>query len=87
MMGMTVGAWLLLGVIGASLERRILPHAEDGTFLGSLALAWAGTALGNLLSYGLGFRGFNLAFAVVGIVLILGGFRLARWARGRSARG
>ena len=81
-------AWLVLGVIAASLERRILPRPGSGDFLGSLVLAWAGAALGSLLASILGFGEFtgagapSLGFAVIGIVVILGGFGLAR--RGRS---
>lgn len=77
-------AWLLLGIVAASLERRILPRPQSGDFLGSLLLAWAGAALGSLLASMLGLGAFtgarlpSLAFAVMGIVVILGGFRLAR---------
>jgi uncharacterized membrane protein YeaQ/YmgE (transglycosylase-associated protein family) len=79
----------MLGVIAAALERRILPHSAHGSFLGSLFLAWAGAALGSLLAALLGIGPFgelnlwNSLVAVAGMVLILGGFRLAR--RGRSA--
>lgn len=82
-------AWLLLGVIAASLERWILPRPQSGEFLGSLVLAWVGAMLGGLLASILGFGEFtdvglpSLGFAVIGIVLILGGFRLVR--RGKSA--
>ena len=81
-------AWILLGVIAASLERWILPRPESGDFLGSLVLAWAGAALGSLLASILGFGDLtgvglpSLGFAVMGIVLILGGFRLARRGKG-----
>jgi uncharacterized membrane protein YeaQ/YmgE (transglycosylase-associated protein family) len=77
-------AWLLLGVIAASLERWLLPRPESGDFLGSLWLAWAGAVLGSLLASILGLGALtgaglpNLGFAVIGIVLVLGGVRLVR---------
>ena len=84
---MGIAAWLLLGAIAAGLERRLLPPIEGGSFLGSLALAWAGVVLGSLVSYGLGFGEFtglnvrSFAIATAGMLLILGGFRLARRRR------
>jgi len=75
-------------VIAASLERWILPRPQSGEFLGSLWLAWAGAMLGSLLASILGFGEFtgvglpSLGFAVMGIVLILGGFRFVRRGKG-----
>jgi uncharacterized membrane protein YeaQ/YmgE (transglycosylase-associated protein family) len=74
--------WLLLGVIAASLERRILPR-PGGTFLGSLMLAWAGAVLGGLAGYALGWGNVSdlsvrsMSLATAGILVILGGLRAA----------
>ncbi len=88
-MGISLVGWLVLGVIAAGLERSFL-RREPGSFLGSLLLAWCGVALGNLLSYSLGWgeiSTFNLrtmAVAALGIVLILGGIRLVYRLRSRT---
>jgi uncharacterized membrane protein YeaQ/YmgE (transglycosylase-associated protein family) len=80
-------AWLLLGAIAAYLERRLLPPVHGTSFLGSMALGWAGAALGSLFSYGLGFGEFtglnvrSFLIASAGVVMILTGFRLARSVR------
>lgn len=84
-----IGAWIILGIIAASLERWILPGRGRGDFLGSLALAWVGAVLGSLLAYAVGLGEFmgaklaNLGFDVLGIVVILAGVRLVR--RGRPS--
>lgn len=88
-MQLSIAAWIVLGVIAATLERMILPRPEGQTFLGSLVLAWVGAALGELISVLLGFGAlteFNVrsvGFAVLGILFILGGFRWVR-RRGRA---
>lgn len=79
----TVLAWLLLGAVAASLERWLL-RRPGSTLLDGLVLAWVGAAVGGLLSILLGFgdlRGGDLrsmAFAVTGVVVVLGGVRLVR---------
>ena len=88
-MQVSIAAWLVLGVIAATLERAMFPRTEGQTFLGSLVLAWVGAALGELLSVLLGFGALteftlrSVGFAVLGILLILGGFRWVR-RRGRA---
>ncbi|HET9065693.1 MAG TPA: hypothetical protein VFN22_07745 [Gemmatimonadales bacterium] len=86
---MGIVGWLLLGVIAATLERSILPR-PGATFLGSLMLAWTGAVLGGLLGYAIGWGGVSdftvrsVGLAAAGIIVILGGLRLAYHLRGRG---
>jgi hypothetical protein len=87
---MGLAGWILLGVIAASLERSILPR-PGGTFLGSLMLAWAGAVLGGLIGYAIGWGSVSdlslrsVGLATAGIIVILGGLRVAYHFRNRAA--
>jgi uncharacterized membrane protein YeaQ/YmgE (transglycosylase-associated protein family) len=81
---MGIISWIVLGLVVGVLAKWIMPGRDPGGILVTILIGIAGAMLGGLLSSAIGLgsvTGFNLgsvAIAVVGSLLLLGGYRRLR---------
>jgi len=80
---MNIIAWILVGLIGGSLAKLLMPGRDPGGLIITILLGIAGALLGGFLSVALGLGdGVNnfdigtIVLSVVGAILILAGYRL-----------
>jgi len=80
---MNIIAWILVGLIGGSLAKLLMPGRDPGGIIITILLGIAGALLGGFLSVALGLGngvdGFDIGtivLSVVGAMLILAGYRL-----------
>jgi len=80
---MNIIAWILVGLIGGTLAKVLMPGRDPGGIILTALLGIGGAILGGFLSVALGlgngvddFDVGTIFLAVVGAMLILGGYRL-----------
>jgi len=80
---MNIIAWILVGLIGGSLAKLLVPGRDPGGLIITILLGIAGALVGGFLSVALGvgngvddFDIGTIVLSVVGAMLILGGYRL-----------
>jgi len=80
---MNIIAWILVGLIGGSLAKLLMPGRDPGGIIITILLGIAGALLGGFLSVALGlgngvddFDIGTIVLSVVGAMLILAGYRL-----------
>ena len=80
---MNIIAWILVGLIGGSLAKLLMPGRDPGGLIITILLGIAGALVGGFLSVALGvgngvddFDIGTIVLSVVGAMLILGGYRL-----------
>jgi uncharacterized membrane protein YeaQ/YmgE (transglycosylase-associated protein family) len=80
---MNIIAWILVGLIGGSLAKLLMPDRDPGGLIITILLGIAGALVGGFLSVALGvgngvddFDIGTIVLSVVGAMLILGGYRL-----------
>ena len=80
---MNIIAWILVGLIGGSLAKLLMPGRDPGGLIITILLGIAGALVGGFLSVVLGvgngvddFDIGTIVLSVVGAMLILGGYRL-----------
>jgi uncharacterized membrane protein YeaQ/YmgE (transglycosylase-associated protein family) len=80
---MNIIAWILVGLIGGSLAKLLMPGRDPGGLIITILLGIAGALVGGFLSVALGvgngvddFDIGTIVLSVVGAMLLLGGYRL-----------
>ncbi len=80
---MNIIAWILVGLIGGSLAKLLMPGRDPGGLIITILLGIAGALVGGFLSVALGvgngvddFDIGTIVLSVVGAMLILGDYRL-----------
>jgi len=80
---MNIIAWILVGLIGGSLAKLLMPGRDPGGLIITILLGIAGALVGGFLSVALGvgngvddFDIGTIVLSVVGAMLILGSYRL-----------
>jgi uncharacterized membrane protein YeaQ/YmgE (transglycosylase-associated protein family) len=90
---MWIISWILLGVIAGAIAKLIMPGKDPGGIFVTMLVGIVGAILGGFLGRALGFSPnegfFSLAtwiWAIVGSLILLGGYRLIAGRRaGRRA--
>lgn len=81
---MGIFAWILFGLIAGVIAKLLMPGRDPGGFFITIAVGILGALLGGFIGSALGFggvTGFNLSsfgIAVLGAVLLLWVYRVAR---------
>ena len=80
---MNILAWILVGIIGGSLAKMLMPGKDPGGFIVTVLLGIAGAVLGGFISVWLGFGDgvddFDLGtifLSIVGAMLLLFVYRM-----------
>ncbi|TMB96173.1 MAG: GlsB/YeaQ/YmgE family stress response membrane protein [Chloroflexi bacterium] len=80
---MNIIAWILVGLIGGSLAKLLMPGRDPGGLIITILLGIAGALLGGFLSIALGlgngvddFDIGTIVLSIIGSMIILAGYRL-----------
>ena len=80
---MNIIAWILVGLIGGSLAKLLMPGRDPGGLIITILLGIAGAFLGGFLSIALGlgngvddFDIGTIVLSIIGSMIILAGYRL-----------
>jgi len=80
---MNILGWILVGLIGGSLARLLMPGRDPGGLIVTILLGIAGAILGGFLSIALGrgngvdnFDVGTIVLSIVGAMILLAGYRL-----------
>lgn len=90
MAGMSLVAWIVLGLLAGAIAKLLMPGRDPGGCFVTIVIGIVGALLGGWLSTLLGFGGLggqldwrNLIIAVLGSIVLLGLWRLMRGPRRR----
>lgn len=88
MEGMSLIAWIVLGLLAGAIAKLLMPGKDPGGCILTIIIGIVGALLGGFLSTLLGFGGLggyldwrNLVIAVLGSIVLLGLWRMIRRRR------
>ena len=90
MEGMSLIAWIVLGLLAGAIAKMLMPGRDPGGCILTIIIGIVGALLGGFLSTMLGFGGLggdldwrNLVIAVLGSIVLLALWRMLRGGRRR----